>query len=50
MPRLALNKTQLTRESKQLETYERFLPSLDLKRRQLIAERNKARRDVVALH
>lgn len=49
MPRLALNKTQLTRESKQLETYERFLPSLDLKRRQLIAERNKARRDVVAL-
>jgi V/A-type H+-transporting ATPase subunit D len=49
MPRLALNKTQLTRESKQLETYERFLPSLDLKRRQLIAERNKARRDVVTL-
>ncbi len=48
MPRLALNKTSLTRESKQLETYERFLPSLDLKRRQLIAERNKARRDVVA--
>ena len=49
MPRLALNKTQLTRESKQLDTYERFLPSLDLKRRQLIAERNKARRDVLAL-
>jgi V/A-type H+-transporting ATPase subunit D len=49
MPRLALNKTQLTRESKQLETYERFLPSLDLKRRQLIAERNKARRQVIEL-
>ncbi len=48
MPRLALNKTQLTRESRQLDTYERFLPSLDLKRRQLIAERNKARRDVIA--
>lgn len=48
MPRLALNKTQLTRESRQLETYERFLPSLDLKRRQLIAERNKARRAVAA--
>ena len=46
MPRLALNKTQLTRESRQLDTYERFLPSLDLKRKQLIAERNKARRDV----
>jgi len=48
MPRLALNKTSLTRESRQLDTFERFLPSLDLKRRQLIAERNKARRDVVA--
>lgn len=49
MPRLALNKTQLTRESRQLDTYERFLPSLDLKRKQLIAERNKARRDVAVL-
>jgi len=48
MPRLALNKTQLTREVRQLDTYERFLPSLDLKRRQLIAERNKARKDVSA--
>ena len=48
MPRLALNKTSLTRESRQLDTYERFLPSLDLKRRQLIAERNKARRQVAA--
>ena len=44
MPQLALNKTSLTRESRQLGTYEKFLPSLDLKRRQLIAERNKARR------
>lgn len=48
MSRLALNKTSLTRESRQLDTYERFLPSLDLKRRQLIAERNKARRGVAA--
>ncbi len=46
MPRLALNKTSLTRETAQLATYERFLPSLDLKRRQLIAERNRARRSV----
>ena len=46
MPRLALNKTSLTRESRQLSTYERFLPSLDLKRRQLIAERNRARREL----
>ena len=49
MPRLALNKTSLTRESTQLATYERFLPSLDLKRRQLIAERNRARRELETL-
>ena len=48
MPRLALNKTSLNRESRQLGTYERFLPSLDLKRRQLIAERNRARKELVA--
>jgi len=42
MPRLALNKSSLSREKGSLETYERFLPSLDLKRRQLIAERAKA--------
>lgn len=48
MARLALNKTSLNRESRQLSTYERFLPSLDLKRRQLIAERNRARRDLAA--
>lgn len=48
MPQLALNKTSLTRETRQLDTYQRFLPSLDLKRRQLIAERNKARRQVAA--
>lgn len=43
MARLALNKASQTRESKQLKTFERFLPSLDLKRRQLIAVRNEAR-------
>ncbi len=49
MPLLALNKTSLTRETRQLATYERFLPSLDLKRKQLIAERNTARRAVEAV-
>ena len=48
MPRLALSKTSLTREVKQLGTYERFLPSLDLKRRQLLAARNQARRELDA--
>jgi V/A-type H+-transporting ATPase subunit D len=44
MARLALNKSSLSRQQSQLKTFERFLPSLDLKRRQLLAERNKARR------
>lgn len=43
MARLALNKSSLSKQQSQLKTFERFLPSLDLKRRQLIAERNKAR-------
>lgn len=48
MPRLALNKASLTRESKRLRTFERFLPSLDLKRRQLVAERRQAVRLLVS--
>jgi len=39
MTRLALNKASLSRQTRQLKTYERFLPSLDLKRRQLMVER-----------
>lgn len=37
MARLQLNKASLARETAQLKTYRRFLPSLDLKRRQLMA-------------
>lgn len=44
MARLALSKSSLSKQQTQLKTFERFLPSLDLKRRQLIAERNKARK------
>lgn len=43
MPRLSLNKSALHKAERQLRTYQRFLPSLDLKRKQLIAERAKAR-------
>ena len=43
MSRLSLSKSSLSKEAKQLKTYERFLPSLDLKRKQLMAERAKAR-------
>lgn len=42
MARLALNKSSLSRQQVQLKTFERFLPALDLKRRQLIGERAKA--------
>jgi len=42
MARLPLNQSSLHSQSKRLAAYERFLPSVDLKRRQLIAERNRA--------
>jgi V/A-type H+-transporting ATPase subunit D len=43
MARLSLTKASLTKQKKQLKTFEAVLPSLDLKRRQLSAERAKAR-------
>ena len=42
MARLALNKSSLSKLGRQLGTYERFLPSLDLKRKQLMVERARA--------
>ncbi|WP_422374118.1 V-type ATP synthase subunit D [Roseibium sp.] len=41
--KLALNKSSLAKESAQLAEYKRFLPSLELKRLQIMAERAKAR-------
>ena len=49
MARLQLNKSSLARETAQLKSYERFLPSLDLKRQQLMAERARARDEVKRL-
>jgi V/A-type H+-transporting ATPase subunit D len=46
--RLALSKSSLSVENRRLKTFERYLPSLDLKRRQLIAERSKAARTIAA--
>jgi V/A-type H+/Na+-transporting ATPase subunit D len=40
--RLSLSKSSLSMQNRRLKTFERYLPSLDLKRRQLIAERAKA--------
>jgi V/A-type H+-transporting ATPase subunit D len=39
--RLSLSKAQLARENADLAMYRRYLPSLDLKRKQLMTERNK---------
>lgn len=44
MAKLQLSKSALAKEQKSLKTYQRFLPSLDLKRQQVMAERAKAER------
>jgi len=49
MARLQLNKSSLAREMTQLRSYERFLPSLDLKRQQLMGEKAKAVAEVARL-
>jgi len=46
MAKLSLSKSTLTQLTRQLKTYRNFLPSLDLKRRQLLAEQEKARREL----
>ena len=46
MARLSLNKSTLSALVKQLKTYQNFLPSLDLKRRQLLSEQEKARKEL----
>ena len=43
MARLRLSKSALAKQREQLKLYERLLPSLDLKRRQLSVEAEKAR-------
>ena len=43
MAKVALNKSSLFRLRRQRQLFERFLPTLDLKRKQLIAELGKAR-------
>lgn len=42
MPKLQLNKSSLSREQKQLKNYQQFLPSLELKRQELLRQRAKA--------
>lgn len=47
MAKLAMNKSMLHKERERLSLYQRVLPSLDLKRRQLILEAGKARAALV---
>ena len=49
MARLALNKASLTKLQRQLKTYRDVLPSLDLKRRQILAEQAKAKRKLMKI-
>ena len=49
MATLALNKTSLHKESERLKTFERFLPTLDLKRKQLLMERAKAAAELATI-
>jgi V/A-type H+-transporting ATPase subunit D len=43
MARIALNKSTLSEQLRQLKVCQNFLPALDLKRRQLLSEQQKAR-------
>ena len=43
MPKVTLNKSELQKEMEKLQLYKRLLPSLDLKRRQLTLELNRAK-------
>jgi V/A-type H+-transporting ATPase subunit D len=45
---LALNKSSLKQQRDQLKMFRRFLPSLDLKRQQLLAALKEARRELAA--
>jgi V/A-type H+-transporting ATPase subunit D len=48
MPKLKLSKSALHRQQEQLKLYKRLLPSLDLKRRQLTVEAQKAQAEYEA--
>jgi V/A-type H+-transporting ATPase subunit D len=49
MARLALNKSSLKKQRDQLKTYKKFLPSLDLKRQQLMIEWRSSQRELARL-
>jgi V/A-type H+-transporting ATPase subunit D len=46
MSKAAINKSSLAHQRKQLQLFKRFLPSLDLKRQQLLTEQKNAQRQL----
>lgn len=46
MGKLALNKSTLNKEGRKVKAYKKFVPALDLKRKQLLAARATARRQL----
>lgn len=49
MARVPLSKSQLSREKENLASFRRYLPALDLKRQQLMGERNRARHEITRI-
>ena len=47
MPKIALNKSALSGEKQRKTSYERYLPSLELKQKQLLAQCKKTQRQLV---
>ncbi len=47
MAKLQLSKSALSKERADLKTYKRFLPSLDLKRQELMSQKSKAKQALV---
>ena len=48
MAKVAINKSSLAHQRSQLKLFQRFLPSLDLKRQQLLTEQKKAQAELAA--
>ena len=46
MTKVAINKSSLAQQRNQLRLFRRFLPSLDLKRQQLMTEQKNAQRQL----
>lgn len=49
MGKLALNKSTLNKEGRKVKAYRKFVPALDLKRKQLLAERANSRKSLTEL-